>query len=212
MRERKAASLARRKWLMSWLRPLFIVVVVVIAAFFGLVKWREHRIRLAQEKVMNTPNPMRGITSFGNEEAKFKLEITIPDSILAPGDLMVIMHRAVGIKPFKVFLQVVDNSRRARQEEESAQLGTTVKINGNSEVEYLDEQGNRKTIELKTPEMTADILARAITLAYQETYGDDDPEHPFHVEPPELPRSVQKRIQRQQENIDLKVDKMNRKM
>ena len=60
--------------------------------------------------------------------------------------------------------------------------------------------------------MTADILARAITLAYQETYGDDDPEHPFHVEPPELPRSVQKRIQRQQENIDLKVDKMNRKM
>ena len=211
MRERKAASLARRKWLMSWLRPLFIVIVIVIVGLFGLVKWREHRIRLAQERIMNTPDPMRGITSFGNEEAKFKLEITIPDSILAPGDLIVVLHRAVGIKPFKVFLQVIDNSKRDRQED-SEQLDTSVKINGKSEVEYLDEQGNRKTIKLKSPEMTADILARAITLAYQETYGDDDPEHPFHVEPPELSRSVQKRIQRQQENIDLNVDKMNRKM
>ena len=205
MRERKEASQERRRRLMRWLKPLLIVVVLIIATLVGALKWQEHRARIAEEKAQNTPNPMRGITSFGNEEAPFKIELTIPDSIMAPTELMVVVHRAVGIKPFKVHLQVIDLSHREGLEQ-ATNAKTSAKINGTEEAAYLDEQGNRQTVTLADASLTPEILAKAITLAYQETYPDEDPEHPFYIDLPKRKETPDRK--KAKETIDLQVDKL----
>ncbi|MBO4618757.1 MAG: hypothetical protein J5654_01470 [Victivallales bacterium] len=209
MRERQEASRARRKWLLSWLLPVVIVIVLGSAGTAGLIKWKEVKkerdTKAWAEKAAK--DPMRGVTVYGNEEAALKLEFQTEDMVIAPQDILTVLHRAVGIKPFKVRLDTVNLQARAT-DDDIPQTKTQVLINGKSEVEYLDENGERQTVLLEYPKMTIQQLISAITLAYHDTYGDDDPEHPFYINlpppPPKLPRKIE-------EEIDLNVGKMNPK-
>ena len=209
MRERQEASRARRKWLFSWLVPAITVIVLGSAITAGLIKWKEFKTaRDAKARAeVAAKDPMRGVTVYGNEEAALKLEFHTEDMVIAPQDILTVLHRAVGIKPFKVRLDTVNLQSRAT-DDDMIQPKTQVFINGKSEVEYLDEKGERQTVLLEYPKMTIQQLISAITLAYHDTYGDDDPEHPFYINlpppPPRLPRKIE-------EEIDLNVGKLNPK-
>ena len=209
IRERKEASRARRKWLFSWLLPLVAVIVLGSVGTAGFLAWKEKRdAKLQEERAQAAANdPMRGVTVFGNEDAKLHLEFETADMIMAPPDLLTVVHRAVGIKPFKVRLDTINLQARSGMED-AMNAPTVIRINGKDTVEYLDENGARQTVTLKRPEMTIPKLISAITLAYQETYGDDDPEHPFHIEEP---KSAPQRQRKTDAPIDLNIDKMNPK-
>ena len=211
MREHQEATRARRKWLFSWLLPLLALLLVIGLGTAGTLAWKQKKaIAAAKARAQQTANDsMRGVTVFGNEDAKLKLTFETDDMLIAPRDILTVLHRAVGIKPYKVRLDTVNLSLRGEEDDPMSHSPTTVAINGKKEVEYLDQNGERKTVTLEYSKMTVEQLISAITLAYQETYGDDDPEHPFHIEVPEPPRPPRKR--REEEPIDLKVDKLNPK-
>ena len=208
LREREADRLARRNWLFSWLLPLLAVIVVGSVGTFVTLKWMAYKKAQAEKQrdLEAANDPMRGVTVFGNEDAELKLRFETEDMILAPQDVLTVLHRAVGIKPFKVRLDTVNMQARVGESDSLEPIQTLVTINGKSEVEYLDENGERKPITLVYPKMTLEQLASAITLAYHDTYGDDDPEHPFHVEPP---KPAEHHHRKHEEAIDLKVDKLN---
>jgi len=209
MRERQEASRARRKWLFSWLLPLVIVIVLGSAGTAGLLKWMEFKKERDDKAraAIAAKDPMRGVTVFGNEDAALKLEFHTEDMVIAPQEVLTVLHRAVGIKPFKVRLDTV-NLQLRESDEDTPQSKTQVFINGKSEVEYLDEKGERQTVKLEYPKMTLQQLISAITLAYNDTYGDDDPEHPFYIN---LPPPAPKLSRKLEEEIDLNVGKLNPK-
>ena len=155
MRERQEASRARRKWLFSWLVPAITVIVLGSAITAGLIKWKEFKTaRDAKARAeVAAKDPMRGVTVYGNEEAALKLEFHTEDMVIAPQDILTVLHRAVGIKPFKVRLDTVNLQSRAT-DDDMIQPKTQVFINGKSEVEYLDEKGERQTVLLEYPKMT----------------------------------------------------------
>ncbi|MBR4124663.1 MAG: hypothetical protein IKR13_00535 [Victivallales bacterium] len=209
MREHEEATRARRKWLFSWLLPLLTVLILGGACTAGIIKWKEVK-KEREDKVRAeeaAKDPMRGVTVYGNEDAELKLRFETEDMIIAPPEILAILHRAVGIKPFKVRLDTVNLQLRG-ESEDGKPRPTAVQINGKSEVEYLDENGERKPVTLEDSKMTMEQLISAITLAYHDTYGDDDPENPFYIEMPV--RAVPKRL-KQQEEIDLNVGKLNPK-
>ena len=150
MRERQEASRARRKWLFSWLLPLVIVIVLGSAGTAGLLKWMEFKKERDDKAraAIAAKDPMRGVTVFGNEDAALKLEFHTEDMVIAPQEVLTVLHRAVGIKPFKVRLDTV-NLQLRESDEDTPQSKTQVFINGKSEVEYLDEKGLKLKIEIE---------------------------------------------------------------
>ncbi len=209
LRERQEASRARRKWLFSWLLPLLAVVILCGVGTAMFLHWKARKKAKAEEAALEKAanDPMRGVTVFGNEDAALKLEFQTPDMMIAPQDLLVVLHRAVGIKPFKVRFDTINLSAKVGDGNSSPQT-TIVRINGKSEVEYLDQNGERKTITLQYPEMNQDILISAITLAYNDIYGDDDPDHPFYIKRAE-PRENKRKSAIRDEKIELNVDMLN---
>ena len=208
MREHEEATRARRKWLFSWLLPLLAVIVVGGVGTIATLQWMAYKkSQVEKQRAEEAANdPMRGVTVYGNEDAELKLRFETEDMIIAPTDVLTVLHRAVGVKPFKVRLDTVNMQARGVEGDSLDPIPTRVAINGKFEVEYLDENGERKLITLVYPKMTLEQLISAITLAYHDTYGDDDPEHPFHIEPP---KPVEHRHRKHEETIDLKVDKLN---
>ena len=127
--------------------------------------------------------------------------------VIAPPEILTVLHRAVGVKPFKVCLETVNLQSKAYFDE-MEQAPTTVFINGKSEAEYLDQNGERQSLKLEYPKMTVQQLISAITLAYHDIYGDDDPEHPFHIETPPPRTPIPHKVE---DKIDLNVGKLNPK-
>lgn len=206
IRERRQASQARRKWLFSWLLPLVAVILVGGVSLYFYLDWKERKNEEAIQARANVVDPMRGITFYGNEEAAVNLAVEVPDMIIAPRDLLTVLHRAAGIKPYKVCLKVVDLQQRDGMEQ-GLEGKLAVYINGKQEAEYLDEKGERQTISIvERKDYTLEQLAGAITLAYHDAYGDDDLEHPFHITIP-TPKAPKKR--HEEDNIDLNVGRLN---
>ena len=203
--ERQQASRARRKWLFSWLFPLLGILILAGGSLFAYLKWREHKAAAEEAARANVLDPMRGITVFGNEDATLKLEARVPDMLIAPRQIMTILHRAVGIKPYKVRLDVINLMQREEMEQASDSK-FTIAINGSEEVECLDEAGVRQPLSLsELKNYTPEQLISAITLAYRDIYGDDDPAHPFHINMPAPPPQSKHKAD---EPIDLNVDKL----
>ncbi|MBQ4480455.1 MAG: hypothetical protein II943_07430 [Victivallales bacterium] len=206
IRERQQASRNRRKKLFSWLLPLLGTLLVIGVGIFLFISWRTRREAARQEELAQKAanDPMRGVTIFGNEDAAFKLEVQLPDPIMEPRNLMTILHRAVGLKPYMVRLDVV-NLQQKMGLAEADNLTFSVRINGNETVDYLDAQGERHSVTLNGYKINPEQLLSAIVLAYRETYGDDeDPAHPFYIKMPPV-QTPKKR--REEDVIDLNVDK-----